>query len=50
MFYVAIRGERSQPLLDFARRWVAGNTHVMNAALLLVIGALQLQKGISGLL
>ncbi|KRD51814.1 GAP family protein [Microbacterium sp. Root280D1] len=50
VFYVAIRGERSQPLLDSARRWVAGNTHVMNAALLLVIGALQLQKGISGLL
>ncbi|GAB3799783.1 hypothetical protein GCM10028798_13320 [Humibacter antri] len=50
VLFVVIRGSRAQPLLDAARTWIAGNTHLLNAALLLVIGALQLQKGISGLL
>ncbi|WP_406248357.1 GAP family protein [Microbacterium sp. M] len=50
VLYVLARGENAQPLLDRVRTWIAGNTHVLNAALLLVIGAIQLQKGISGLL
>ena len=49
VLYVLARGENAQPLLDRVRTWIAGNTHVLNAALLLVIGAIQLQKGISGL-
>ncbi|MFK3679536.1 GAP family protein [Microbacterium sp. NPDC090218] len=48
--YVVVRGSAAQPLLDRVRTWIAGNTHVLNAALLLVIGALQLEKGIGGLL
>ncbi|MGF6822918.1 hypothetical protein M2317_001825 [Microbacterium sp. ZKA21] len=50
VLYVLARGENAQPLLDRVRTWIAGNTHVLNAALLLVIGAIQLQKGIAGLL
>lgn len=48
--YVVVRGAAAQPLLDRVRAWIAGNTHVLNAALLLVIGALQLEKGIAALL
>lgn len=48
--YVLLRRERAQPTLDRLRNWVASHTNVLNAALLLVIGALQLQKGLSGLL
>lgn len=50
VLYVVVRGADAQPLLDRVRTWIAGNTHVLNAALLLVIGALQLEKGISALL
>ena len=50
VLYVLFRGSNAQPLLDALRSWVAGNTHVLNAALLLVIGALQLQKALSALL
>lgn len=50
VLYVVVRGSAAQPLLDQVRVWIAGNTHVLNAALLLVIGALQLEKGIAGLL
>lgn len=50
VLYVLARGENAQPQLGRVRRRIAGNTHVLNAALLLVIGAIQLQKGISGLL
>ena len=50
VLYVVIRGTAAQPLLDRVRTWIAGNTHVLNAALLLVIGALQLEKGIAALL
>jgi len=44
---VVVRGTAAEPLLARTRTWVAGNTHVLNAALLLVIGALQLQKALS---
>lgn len=50
VFYVVVRGDAAQPLLDRVRTWIAGNTHVLNAALLLVIGALQLEKGIAALI
>lgn len=50
VLYVVVRGPEAQPLLDRARTWIAGNTHVLNAALLLVIGALQLEKGIAALI
>ncbi|MBL3700180.1 GAP family protein [Leucobacter luti] len=50
VLYVVIRGDAAQPLLDRVRTWIASHTHVLNAALLLVIGALQLQKGIAALL
>lgn len=47
---VVIRGDDAEPVLARMRVWIAGNTHVLNAALLLVIGVLQLQKGIAALL
>ncbi len=47
--YLVVRGQTAQPILRKARDWVAGNTGIMNALLLLVIGALQLSKGIQGL-
>ncbi len=50
VLYILVRGSAAQPSLDRLRGWVATHTNVLNAALLLVIGALQLQKGISGLL
>lgn len=50
VLYVIVRGQAAQPFLDLVRTWIAGNTHVLNAALLLVIGALQLEKGIAALL
>jgi hypothetical protein len=46
---VIARGTKAQPALDRVRTWIAGNTHVLNAALLLVIGALQLEKGVTAL-
>lgn len=48
--YVLVRGRAAEPLLSKTRTWVAGNTHVLNAALLLTIGVLQLQKGLSALI
>lgn len=50
VFYVVVRGTAAQPLLDRVRTWIAGNTHVLNAALLLVIGVLQLEKALVALL
>jgi len=47
---VIVRGQRAQPMLDRVRTWIAGNTHVLNAGLLLVIGALQLEKAVTALL
>ncbi|MCT9819220.1 GAP family protein [Microbacterium sp. W1N] len=50
VIYVLVRGAAAQPSLDRLRDWVATHTNVLNAALLLVIAVLQLQKGISALL
>lgn len=47
--FLVFRGATAEPLLHKARDWVAGNTGVMNALLLVVIAALQLSKGIQGL-
>jgi ABC-type transport system involved in multi-copper enzyme maturation permease subunit len=46
---VLIRGKAAQPFLDVTRAWIAGHSNVLNAALLLVIAVLQLQKGVSAL-
>lgn len=49
VIWLLVAGERAQPTLDKVRSWIVGNTHVLNAALLVIIGVLQLQKFISGL-
>lgn len=49
VIWLLIARQRAQPALDAMRTWIAGHTHVLNAALLLVIGVLQLQKGVSTL-
>jgi hypothetical protein len=46
----AAQGERAAPFLARLRTWIAGHTSLLNAALLLVIAALQLQKAVSGFL
>ena len=48
VIYVLVRGAKAQPFLDGLRTWVASHTNVLNAALLLVIGAMQLQKSLQG--
>jgi hypothetical protein len=48
--WLLISGTRAQPALDSLRAWIAGHTHVLNAALLLFIGAMQLQKAVQALL
>ncbi|WP_223694233.1 GAP family protein [Leifsonia poae] len=50
VLFTLIRGEKAQPLLTASRGWIATHTNVLNAALLLVIAVLQLQKGLSTLL
>jgi hypothetical protein len=50
VFYVLARGEAAAPVLEALRTWIAGHTNVLNAALILVIGVLQLQKAVSALL
>lgn len=47
---VLVKGEAAAPTLTRIRTWIAGNTSVLNAALVLVIAVLQLQKAISALL
>ncbi|WP_265523598.1 GAP family protein [Oerskovia flava] len=42
-------GPRAEPSLDHVRRWIAAHTSVLNAALLLFIAVLQIQKGVSAL-
>jgi hypothetical protein len=48
--FVLVRGAAAAPTLERLRTWIAGHTNVLNAALVLVIGVLQLQKAISALL
>jgi hypothetical protein len=47
---VLIKGEAATPTLEGIRAWIAGNTSLLNAILVLVIAVLQLQKAISTLL
>lgn len=47
--YVVVRGESAGPVLHRLRDWIAGNSHVLNAGLLLMVGAMQLQNGLSAL-
>lgn len=47
VFFVLARGAAAAPLLESLRTWIAGHTNVLNAALILVIGVLQLQKAVS---
>lgn len=42
-------GKWEQPVLDKAKAWLAQNNAVVTAALLLVIGAVLIGEGISGL-
>lgn len=48
--YVLVRGTAADPVLERLRTWIAGNTNILNAALIAVIAVLQLQKAISALL
>ncbi len=45
-----IMGDRAAPFLERTRGYIGGHSGVLNAGLLLVIGALQLQKGLSALI
>jgi len=42
-----VRGEAADPFLHAARTWISSHTNVLNAALLLVIAALQIEKAVS---
>ena len=44
---VLAAGERAKPFLDTARTWIATHTSLLTAGLLLVIGAMQVQKALS---
>ncbi|KQR45182.1 hypothetical protein ASF87_13015 [Microbacterium sp. Leaf161] len=44
---VLAKGESATPTLTRIRAWIAGHTSVLNAALVLVIAVLQLQKAVS---
>jgi threonine/homoserine/homoserine lactone efflux protein len=46
---VALAGERAMPTLRAARTWLVRNNAVLMAVVLLVIGAMVLGSGISGL-
>ncbi len=48
--FVLTRGDAAAPLLNRLRSWIGGHTNVLNAALVLVIGVLQLQKAVSALI
>ncbi|MRG60351.1 hypothetical protein GE115_10810 [Agromyces sp. CFH 90414] len=47
---VFVRGAAAAPFLGRLRTWIASHTNVLNAALMLVIGVLQLQKALVALL
>ncbi|WP_311243280.1 GAP family protein [Microbacterium sp. WCS2018Hpa-23] len=47
---VLVKGEAADPALHRIRAWIASHTSVLNAALVLVIAVLQLQKAVSALL
>jgi len=49
VFYTLVKGSAADPLLERVRGWIAGHTSVLNAGLLVLIGAMQLQKALSAL-
>jgi len=49
VFYTLVKGPAADPLLERVRAWIAGHTSVLNAGLLVFIGAMQLQKALSAL-
>lgn len=50
VFLMLIMGDRADPMLQRTRTYIGSHSGVLNAGLLLVIGALQLQKGLSVLI
>ena len=50
VFYTLVKGAGADPLLERVRSWIAGHTSLLNAGLLVLIGAMQLQKALSTLL
>ena len=50
VFLVLAKGERATPVLTRLRGWIASHSTQLNAALLLFIAIVQLQKAISGLI
>ena len=50
VFYTLVKGAAADPLLERVRSWIASHTSVLNAGLLVLIGAMQLQKALSALL
>jgi len=50
VFLVLAQGERATPVLERLRGWIASHSTQLNAALLLFIAIVQLQKAISGLI
>jgi len=49
VFYTLVKGAAADPLLERVRSWIAGHTSVLNAGLLVLIGAMQLQKALSAI-
>lgn len=49
VFYTLVKGAAAEPMLEKARAWIAGHTSALNAGLLVLIGAMQLQKALSAL-
>ena len=47
VFYTLVRGAAADELLERVRLWIAGHTSALNAGLLVLIGAMQLQKALS---
>ncbi|MFC4223630.1 GAP family protein [Lysinibacter cavernae] len=47
---VLVKGQQADPFLKRARTWIAGNTSILNALLLGLIGLMQLSKAVSALL
>lgn len=49
VLYLWVRGEKATGPLEKLRSWVATNTKILNAALLIVIAVMQITKGVQGL-
>lgn len=47
---ILVLGTRADPFLEQSRGWIGSHNGILNASVLMVIGALQLQKGLSALI